>query len=69
MLRIAALSLLLGLALLMAGCQTMVADKDQQIRKYSRIAEVNRRMFNEDIDALLMLKRSSDLTPWYRPVR
>ncbi len=67
MLRIATLLLLFCLAPLLGGCQTLVASKDQQIRKYSRIAEINRLMFNEDIENLLMLDRSSNLSPWYRP--
>lgn len=69
MLKIVTLSLLLCLMFLLGGCQTMVTDEKQQIRKYSRIAELNRRMFAEDIDAYLGLKRSSDLNHWYRPIR
>ncbi len=69
MLKIVTMSFLLCLMFLLAGCQTMVANKEQQIRKYSRIAELNRRMFAEDIDTYLGLKRSSDLNNWYRPIR
>ena len=69
MLKIVTMSCLLGLMALLAGCQTMVTDENQQIRKYSRIAELNRLMFVEDLDAYLYLKRSSDLNNWYRPIR
>jgi hypothetical protein len=64
------LTILIAVACLtLCGCQTMTRDPDQQIRKYSRISEMNRRMMADDLDALLLLDRGSNLTPWYRPVR
>lgn len=66
MARIVTLLLLLGLMFSMVGCQTLIADRDDYIRKYSRMADINRRMFNEDIENLLMLDRSSNLSQWYR---
>jgi hypothetical protein len=57
-------SLLLGL---IAGCQTLSRDKPQQIRKYSRISELNRRMAAEDVDKWLLLDRPSGLSQWHVP--
>lgn len=66
MLRIVSLLVLVCLVPVLGGCQTLVASKEQQIRKFSRMSELNRLMFNEDIQNLLMLDRSSNLSPWYR---
>ena len=52
-------------AVCIGGCQTMTRDSDQQAQKYSRISELNRRMLAEDIDAILLLDRPSNLTPWH----
>ena len=59
---IAALVLTLGFVL--SGCQTMTRDSEQQIQKYSRISDLNRRMLTEDVDALLLLDQPSNLS-WY----
>jgi len=61
--------LFLALGLFPAGCQTVTRTKEQQIRKYSRIADLNRRMLAEDIDALLLLDEPSSLTQWHVPVK
>ncbi len=52
-----------------AGCDSMTRGSDQQITKYSRISELNRRMLAEDVDSILLLDRQSHLTPWYVPAR
>ena len=60
---IAALVLTLGFAL--SGCQTTTRDSEQQIQKYSRISDMNRRMLAEDVDALLLLDEPSSLSWWH----
>ncbi len=65
MLRYVLTVVLLGVGLFSAGCQTMTTDKEQQIRKYSRIADLNRRMLAEDVDAIILLDRPSRLTHWH----
>ncbi len=60
--------LVLSVVVLVGGCQTMVNDKQQEIRRYSRISELNRRMMNEDLDAIFLLDRPSSLTPWHVPL-
>lgn len=51
-----------GVGLLLTGCQTMTMDSEQHIRHYSRVADLNRRMLAEDVDALLLLDQPSSLT-------
>ena len=58
------LVLVAGVSMFM-GCETMTNGPEQQITKYSRISELNRRMLAEDVDAILLLDRPSILTPWY----
>lgn len=53
----------------LAGCQTMTNTKEQQIRKYSRMSEINRRLLAEDIDAIFLLDRSSQLTSYHMRTR
>ena len=60
---IAALVLTLGFVL--SGCQTMTHDSEQQIQKYSRISDMNRRMLTEDVDAILLLNEPSSLSWWH----
>jgi len=40
-------------------------DKEQQVRKYSRISDMNRRMLADDIDAVFLLDKPSQLTRWH----
>ena len=60
---ITALILTLGFAL--SGCQTMTRDSEQQVQKYSRMSDLNRRMLAEDIDAILLLDQHSNLSWWH----
>lgn len=55
----------LSVSVCLSGCQTMINTKEQQIRRYSRISEVNRLLLAEDIDSILLLDQSSQLTPWH----
>ncbi|MBN1844768.1 MAG: hypothetical protein JW810_03730 [Sedimentisphaerales bacterium] len=57
--------LVMAIGSMLAGCQTMAHDQKQQIRKYSHISEVNRRLLAEDIDKYLLLDKPSRLTRWY----
>ena len=59
--------MLISLALLLTGCQTLNNDREQNIRHYSRIADLNRRMFNEDIETFFLLDRPSRLTDVHIP--
>jgi len=43
----------------------MVNTEEQQIRKYSRMSEINRRLLVEDIDAILLLDKSTQLSRWH----
>lgn len=53
----------------LTGCQTMVSTKEQQIQKYSRMSDINRRLLAEDIDAIFMLDKSTQLTSWHMQTR
>ena len=46
----------------LCGCQSTSRSKEQQIQKYSRISELNRRMLGDDIDAYMMMDRPSRLS-------
>lgn len=65
MLRAIVLSLLISAGVFLTGCQTMARDEEQQVRKYSRISDVNRRLLAEDVDAIFLLDRPSRLTHWH----
>jgi len=54
-----------GVLTCLAGCQTMIRDSDQQMEHYNRVAEINRRILAEDIDAILLLDRPSHLSRWH----
>ena len=56
---------LVCMGMMLCGCQTLTRDPEQQNQKYSRIADLNRRMLAEDIDAILMLERQSNLSPYH----
>jgi len=60
------LVLIVSLAVLifLSGCQTLSSDKEQQVRKFSRISNLNRRMLNEDIQNTWLLDRPSYLSRW-----
>lgn len=64
MLKVMIVSLLVGTGVFLSGCQTMTHDEEQQKRKYSRISDVNRRLFNEDIQTIFFLDEPSKLTQW-----
>ena len=49
----------------LTGCQTMTRTKEQQIRKYSRMSEINRRLFVEDVDAIFLMDKSTQLSHWH----
>jgi hypothetical protein len=49
------------------GCQTLTRDSDQEIRNYSLVADLNRRMLTEDVDSMLLLDKPSSLNKWHVP--
>lgn len=53
---------LLALLVFAGGCKTLSRDGELQIRKYSRLSDLNRRMLAEDVDKYLLLDRPSRLT-------
>ena len=57
--------LLVLLVVSLVGCQTPVRDEEQQVRQYSKMSELNRRMLAEDIDHLLLLERPTRLSQWH----
>ncbi len=65
MLKVTFATLLVSLALMIGGCQTLTNTPEEQNRKYSRISNLNRMMFNEDIDNILLLDKPSQLTRWH----
>ena len=65
MLRTIVVSLLIVMGVFVSGCQTMAQDEEQQIRRYSRIADINRRLFSEDINTIFFLDEPSYLTDWH----
>ena len=67
MLKITVSLLLLVLFLSLTGCQTLTADSEGNIQEYSRIADLNRRMLAQDIEAFWLLDRPSRLTRYYIP--
>lgn len=64
MLKAAVIVLLLCGVLFFAGCQSPGHDKEQNIQKYSRIADLNRRMLAEDFEKFWLLDRPTRLTKW-----
>lgn len=63
MLKVTVTVVLLSFVMLLVGCQSLTRDSEQNIHKYSRISDYNRRMLTDDIDALLLLDQPSRLTP------
>jgi hypothetical protein len=57
--------LVLCVGVCLTGCSTMVNTEEEQIRKYSRMSEMNRRLLAEDIDTILLLDRSTKLSRWH----
>ena len=58
---------LVGIAMMLGGCQGLTSDSEQNIRKYSRISELNRRMLADDIEAMLLLDRPGRLSRYNVP--
>ncbi|MCP4710386.1 MAG: hypothetical protein GY869_17320 [Planctomycetes bacterium] len=65
MLRIGLLVIILGLGILVAGCQTTTGTPQQNTQKYSRIMELNRMMIMDDIESFWLMDRPSNLS-YYR---
>jgi len=55
---------LLGLGVLLGGCETLTRDVDQQYRHHSRLEDLHERLLAEDVDSVLLLDRPSRLTHW-----
>ena len=55
--------------MLVGGCQSLTRDEEQQVRKYSTISNLQRRMLVDDIDRLLFLERPSRLSQWHIPTK
>ena len=56
--------LIITMAFCVIGCHTPSRDSEQSINQYSRIAEINRRMLSEDMEAFWLLDQPSHLTRW-----
>ena len=65
MIRLLIVALLLCAALLLGGCQTLTSDSAQETQKYSRIADLNRRMLTDDMNAVFLLERPSRLSNFH----
>ena len=68
-----ALAGVFGLTVLLAGCQNYSYirsdNREEKIRQFSRIAEMNSRMLGSDLDTYLLLDKPSSLSHWHMPVR
>jgi len=58
---------LLSLGIFLSGCQSLTSSPEQEIQKYRRIADLNNRMWTEDVDVFLLFDRPSYLSRWYIP--
>ncbi|MBN1766394.1 MAG: hypothetical protein JW860_14140 [Sedimentisphaerales bacterium] len=58
------ISLCLCLVFVLVGCQTLSGDKEMQMRRFSRVSDLNRRMMAEDMEAVLLLDKPSSLSRW-----
>jgi hypothetical protein len=65
MFRTLLLVVLLAAAALLGGCATLSKDSEQEVRSYSRISELDRRMWAEDMDTFWLLDHPSRLTPYH----
>ena len=65
MVRIVLLTIILGLGIMVAGCQTTAGTPQQNVQKYSRILELNRMMIMDDIEVFMLMDRPSNLS-YYR---
>ncbi len=67
------LSGVFGLTVLLSGCQNYShirsSNKEEKIRRFSRIAEMNSRMLVSDLDTYLLLDKPSSLSHWHMPTR
>jgi hypothetical protein len=64
MLKLTLTGLILLSAVVLGGCQTVTSDPTQETQKYSRIADLNRRMLADDMDAFWLLDKPSRLSRW-----
>jgi len=65
MVRIVLLAIILGLGIMLTGCQTTAGTPQQNAQKYSRILELNRMMIMDDIETFWLMDRPSNLS-YYR---
>ena len=52
----------------LAGCAGVVHSGDERARRYSLINQAHRRMFVDDLDALVLYDRSSRLSQWHQDI-
>ncbi|MBN2842378.1 MAG: hypothetical protein JXM68_04770 [Sedimentisphaerales bacterium] len=52
-------------AFVVTGCESTTHSSEQQMKKYGRVAEVNRKMLADDFDKFFMLERNSRLGMWH----
>ena len=67
MLKIISICLVCATGFSLVGCSTSATQKEMRYRKYSHIAEMNRRAMADDVDKLLLLDRASMLSEWILP--
>ena len=65
MVKIVLLAIILGLGIMLTGCQTTTGTPQQNAQKYSRILELNRMMIMDDIETFWLMDRPSSLS-YYR---
>jgi len=66
MLRVVLLvTVILGLGIVLTGCQTTAGTPQQNAQKYSRVLELNRMMIMDDIETFWLMDRPSNLS-YYR---
>lgn len=52
-------------AFVITGCESTTHSGEQQMKKYGRITEVNRKLLVDDFDKFFMLERNSRLGMWH----
>jgi len=58
---------ILSLGIFLGGCQSLVQSPEQEIQTYSRITDLNSRMWTDDVDVFLLFDRPSYLSKWHVP--
>ncbi len=59
------LAVVMSVGFVSGGCQSTTHSGKQQIRKYSRLSNMQSMMLADDIERMLLLDRPTRLTQWH----